>query len=141
MDGNVNVEGIEGMVVGNVGSVAGKGGNVTFGIVEGMVGRVGIVGSVGRGVAGKGGNTTFGSVGIAGNGGIETLGKGGIFGRVGAEVCSRWRAPKLISTAESDRAATKIRMKQCLEVPEAAMLDKSRRVKSRFIVGWECSNL
>lgn len=46
--------GKEGIVVGMLGINAGKGGNVTFGIV------VGIVGSVGRGVAGNGGNVHLG---------------------------------------------------------------------------------
>lgn len=115
MDGNVVgmlIFGIEGMV----GNDAGRGGSTSFGIVVGIVGSVGIVGRVGRGVVGSGGNATFGSVGIAGNGGIETLGNDGIVGSVGAEFCSKWRAPKLTSMTESDRAATKDRMKQCLAV-------------------------
>lgn len=116
MDGNVVgmlMFGIEGIVVGMVGNDAGKGGNTSLGIVVGMVGSVG---NVGRGAVGNGGNATFGSVGTAGKGGIETLGNDGIVGSVGAEVCSKWRAPKLTSTTESDRTAAKDRMKQCLEV-------------------------
>ncbi|KAK1404520.1 hypothetical protein POM88_004125 [Heracleum sosnowskyi] len=81
----VGTVGKEGIVVGMVGIEAGKGGNVTFGFV------VGVVGSVGRGVAGW-------------------------------QWCN-WRAPELASTAESDRAATKIRMKQRLQVLEVAILD------------------
>ncbi|KAL8132321.1 hypothetical protein AgCh_007984 [Apium graveolens] len=86
-DGNVVgmlMFGIEGIVVGNVGSDAGNGG--TLGIVVGTVGRVGIVGSAGRGVVGNDGNATFGRVGIAGIGGNATLGNDGIVGSVGAEL-------------------------------------------------------
>lgn len=122
--------GIEGIVVGMVGNDAGRGGSTSLGIV------VGIVGSVGRGVVGKGGNATFGSVGIAGNGGIETLGNDGIVGSVGAEVCSKWRAPKLTSITESDRAATKDRMKQFLAL---AIFDKSKGSVGEL--AWDFCNL
>ena len=93
----VGIVGIEGIVVGRLGSeVAGNGGSATFGIA-GMVGNVGIwvlgksgsavdfgrvcgtVGSVGRGVVGNGGNVAaLGNVGIVGSGGSVT--------------CKRWRA-------------------------------------------------
>ena len=122
MDGGGLKKGIDGNVVGMlifgmVGNDAGKGGSVTFGIVVGMVGRVGIVGSVGREVVGIGGSPpTLGSVGMAGSGGIETLGNVGIVGSVGTEVCSKRRAPKLTSMTESDKTATKDKLKQCLEV-------------------------
>ena len=72
------VFGREGIVVGKLGSeVAGNGGSVTFGIVVGIVGRVGIwvLGKVGTG-----GNVVVGRVGIVGNGGKLTLGRVGIFG-------------------------------------------------------------
>lgn len=102
MDGKVVgilMFGIEGNVVGMVGSDAGKGGNVTFGIV----GKVGIVGSV----VGNG-------TGTAGNGGSVTFGRPGMVGSVGAEVCSKLRAAKLTCMLESDNATTKNRAKQCL---------------------------
>ncbi|KAK1375710.1 hypothetical protein POM88_031907 [Heracleum sosnowskyi] len=98
--------GIEGIVVGMVGKDAGKGGSTSLGTVVGIVGSVGRVGR-----------------GVFGNGGIETLGNDGIVGSVGAEVCSKWRAPKLTSRTESDKAATKDRMKQCLAV---AIFNKSK---------------
>lgn len=110
MDGNVVgmlMFGIEGIVVGNVGSDAGNGGNVTLGIIVGMAGRVGIVGSAERGVVGNDGNATFGRVGIAGIGGNATLGNDGIVGSVGAEVCSKWRAAKFTSMIDSDKATIK----------------------------------
>ncbi|KAK3017688.1 hypothetical protein RJ639_004055 [Escallonia herrerae] len=102
----VGMAGIDGIVVGMVGSeVAGKGGSVTFG-TDGIVGKVGFgkdgiwvlgsggsedfgkvvgaVGSVGKGDVGIGGNAAFGSVGMAGSGGNVAFGKGGIVGSAGA---------------------------------------------------------
>lgn len=89
--------------------------NVTFGIVVGMVGNFGIVGSAGRGVVGNDGNATFGRVGIAGIGGNATLGNDGIVGSVGAEICSKWRAAKFTSMIDSDKATIKL-IKKCLTV-------------------------
>ncbi|KAK3004476.1 hypothetical protein RJ639_019583 [Escallonia herrerae] len=125
----VGMAGIDGIVVGMVGSeVAGKGGSVTFG-TAGIVGKVGFgkdgiwvlgsggnedfgkvvgaVGSVGKGVVGIGGNAALGSVGMAGSGGNVAFGKGGIVGSAGAaggEVCNSWRAARLTWMLESDNA-------------------------------------
>ncbi|KAI8031907.1 hypothetical protein LOK49_LG01G02219 [Camellia lanceoleosa] len=85
--------GIEGIVVGMVGSeVAGSGGRVNLGTVDGIwvvgsggnvgIGKLGIVGIVGKGVLGNGGNGAWGTVGIAGSGGSVTLGIDGIVGTV-----------------------------------------------------------
>ncbi|KAI9165765.1 hypothetical protein LWI28_019990 [Acer negundo] len=93
--------GIEGIVVGMVGSgVEGNGGSVTFGAV-GKVGSVGF-GKDGIWVVGKGGNVAFGRLGngvdgnggrvgcvgsvgngVDGNGGSVALGRVGCVGRVG----------------------------------------------------------
>ncbi|XP_057496720.1 uncharacterized protein LOC130781535 [Actinidia eriantha] len=124
--------GIEGNVVGMVGSeVAGSGGRVTFG-TAGMVGNVGIgkddgiwvlgkggnvvgfgkvgaVGNVGKAVLGNGGNVACGMVGIVGNGGNTTLGRAGIVGTV----CSSWRAAQVIWVLESANAKIRDRTKQC----------------------------
>ncbi|KAK1587301.1 hypothetical protein Q3G72_011583 [Acer saccharum] len=71
--------GIEGIVVGMVGSgVEGNGGSVTFGAV-GKVGSVGF-GKDGIWVVGKGGNVAFGRLG---NGGRVPLGRVGCVGSVG----------------------------------------------------------
>ncbi|KAK2985702.1 hypothetical protein RJ640_011930 [Escallonia rubra] len=82
----VGMLGIEGMMVGMVGMVGsvgfgrdgiwvlGKGGNVGF------IKVAGIVGSVGKEVAGNGGSTAVGSVGMAGNGGNVALGMAGMMG-------------------------------------------------------------
>ncbi|KAK3013232.1 hypothetical protein RJ639_009050 [Escallonia herrerae] len=102
----IGMLGIEGIVVGMVSMVGslgfggdgiwvlGRGGNVGFGKVAG------VVGSVGKEVAGNGGNTAVGSVGMAGNGGSVAFGTAGMMGsaRSGGEpaICSSWRAAKLI---------------------------------------------
>ncbi|CAL5365180.1 unnamed protein product [Camellia sinensis] len=107
--------GIEGIVVGIVGSeVAGSGGRVN-------VGRVGMVGSVGLGkvdgiwVLGSGGSVGIGKLGIVGivgkgilgNGGNVTLGRDGIVG----VVCSRLRPAKLIWMLENESIKTRDRTK------------------------------
>ncbi|GFS35070.1 hypothetical protein Acr_00g0037650 [Actinidia rufa] len=118
----VGMVGIEGNVVGNVGSeVAGSGGRLTLG-TAGMVGSVGIgkdegiwvvgnggnvvgfgkVGAVGKAVLGNGGSVAWGMVGIAGNGGNATVGT----------VCSRWRAAVVVWTIDSDSAKNRERAKQ-----------------------------
>ena len=121
----VGMVGIEGNVVGNVGSeVAGSGGRLTLG-TAGMVGSVGIgkdegiwvlgkggnvvgfgkvgaVGSVGKAVVGNGGSVAWGMVGIAGNGGNATVGT----------VCSRWRAAQVVWTLDSDSVKNRERAKQ-----------------------------
>ncbi|WOH11952.1 hypothetical protein DCAR_0831448 [Daucus carota subsp. sativus] len=114
------IVGKEGIVVGMVGSDAGKGGNVTLGIVVGIDGRDGIVGrevagiggsaaALGRlGIAGIGGNANLGRVGMVGSVGIVGIvGSVGIVGTVGCEDCSKWRAAKLTSMLEIDSAKTK----------------------------------
>ncbi|TXG60098.1 hypothetical protein EZV62_014671 [Acer yangbiense] len=76
--------GIEGIVVGTVGSgIEGNGGSVTFGAV-GKVGSVGF-GKDGIWVVGKGGNVAFGRLGngVDGNGGRVALGRVGCVGSVG----------------------------------------------------------
>ncbi|KAM7515772.1 hypothetical protein LguiA_005355 [Lonicera macranthoides] len=107
--------GIEGIVVGMVGSeVDGSGGSATFGMVgiEGKVGiwvlgkggkanfgRVGPVGGVGKGTAGNGGSVVLGRVGMAGD--------GGSVGSVGREDCSKWRAARVVWRLESTNATIK----------------------------------
>ncbi|XP_057492458.1 uncharacterized protein LOC130778067 [Actinidia eriantha] len=91
----VGIVGIEGIVVGRLGSeVAGNGGSVTFGIT-GMVGNVGIW------VLGKSGSAVdfcrvcgvVGGRGVLGNGGnVVALGNVGITGSGGSVTCKRWRA-------------------------------------------------
>ncbi|KAJ4714541.1 cGMP-specific 3',5'-cyclic phosphodiesterase [Melia azedarach] len=93
--------GIDGIEVGN-------GGSVTFG----AVGRDGIW------VLGKGGRVGFGRVGndgIEGNGGNVTLGSGGIVGSGAAGACRSWRAAVLISKLENDNATSIDNTKQCLK--------------------------
>ncbi|GMP25896.1 hypothetical protein CsSME_00002550 [Camellia sinensis var. sinensis] len=101
--------GIEGIVVGMVGSeVAGSGGRVNLGTVDGIwvvgsggnvgIGKLGIVGIVGKGVLGNGGNGAWGTVGIAGSGGSVTLGIDGIVGTV----CSRLRAARHMWMLDND---------------------------------------
>ena len=128
----VGMVGIEGNVVGMVGSeVAGSGGRVTLG-PAGMVGNVGIgkddgiwvlgkggnvvgfgkvgaVGNVGKAVLGNGGSVACGMVGTVGNGGNATLGRAGIVGTV----CSSWRAAQVIWVLESANAKIRDRTKQC----------------------------
>ncbi|KAM7519726.1 hypothetical protein LguiB_018688 [Lonicera macranthoides] len=112
----VGMGGIEGIVVGMVGSeVDGSGGSATFGMVgiEGKVGiwvlgkggkanfgRVGPVGSVGKGTAGNGGSVVLGRVGMASD--------GGSVGSVGREDCSRWRAARVVWRLESTNATIKV---------------------------------
>ncbi|KAL1805698.1 hypothetical protein ACET3Z_028766 [Daucus carota] len=113
------IVGKEGIVMGMVGSDAGKGGNVTLGIVVGIDGRDGIVGrevagiggsaaALGRlGIAGIGGNANLGRVGMVGSVGIVGIvGSVGIVGTVGCEDCSKWRAAKLTSMLEIDSTKT-----------------------------------
>lgn len=50
-------------------------------------------------MVGNGGSVVVGSVGMAGN--------GGIVGSVGCEVCSRWRAAKVVWKLESITAMIK----------------------------------
>lgn len=113
--------GIEGNVVGMVGSgVAGNGGRGT----AGMVGSVGFGKAVGIWALGSGGNAVgivgsgcgwvaWGTVGIAGNGGNATLGNAGIVGMVGGVVVvwSRFRAPRLVWMVEKDRTMMRERTK------------------------------
>ncbi|GMP25902.1 hypothetical protein CsSME_00002556 [Camellia sinensis var. sinensis] len=101
--------GIEGIIVGMVGSaVAGSGGRVSLGTV-GMVGK-----DEGIWVLGNGGNvgSTVGIVGkgvfgIVGNGGNATLGREGIEGTV----CNRLRAARLIWVLENASTITRDRTK------------------------------
>ncbi|KAI8030348.1 hypothetical protein LOK49_LG01G02222 [Camellia lanceoleosa] len=117
----VGMDGIEGIVVGMVGSeVAGSGGRVNLGTVDGIwvvgsggnvdgilvvgsggnvgIGKLGIVGIVGKAVLGNGGNGAWGTVGIAGSGGSVTLGIDGIVGTV----CSRLRAARHMWMLDND---------------------------------------
>ena len=85
--------GIEGIVVGMVGSkvAAGSGGRVTLGVTS-IVGNVGIFGKeVGIRVLGSGGSIGFGMLGAVGigNGGSVTFGGYGIVGTV----WSKWQPP------------------------------------------------
>ncbi|CAL5365192.1 unnamed protein product [Camellia sinensis] len=106
--------GIEGIIVGMVGSaVAGSGGRVSLGTV-GMVGKVGFGKDDGIWVLGNGGNvgSTVGIVGkgvfgIVGNGGNATLGREGIEGTV----CNRLRAARLIWVLENASTITRDRTK------------------------------
>lgn len=112
--------GIEGNVVGMVGSgVAGNGGRVILG-TAGMVGSVGFGKAVGIWALGSGGNAVgivgsgcgWGTVGIAGIGGSATLGNAGIVGMVGVVVVwSRFRAPWLVWMVEKDRTMMRERSK------------------------------
>jgi hypothetical protein len=113
--------GIEGIVVGIVGKegMVGSGGKLKFGIDVGMVGKLGNGGSVGLGsdgwVVGKVG---CGKVGIAGKGGSVGLGKVGTTGKVGVEgtvVCKRWRAAKLMFMLEKLKTMKKAKMKHLWE--------------------------
>ncbi|XP_068319666.1 uncharacterized protein [Pyrus communis] len=106
--------GIEGIVVGNLGSgLAGIG--VAFG-------RVGTVGRVGNGVEGRGGKVALGIVGSEGSGGNVVLGRDGIVGttnaggEAAAGVSKRWRAAWLMWMLESDSTTTKDKVKKSLGV-------------------------
>ncbi|CAK9167242.1 unnamed protein product, partial [Ilex paraguariensis] len=77
---------MKGIIVGIVGSAAGRGGNVAFGIV-GMVGRVGFGMVLGIGkivVFGRVGAVGSLGNGIVGNGGTMVVGKCGSVGSVGS---------------------------------------------------------
>lgn len=112
--------GIEGNVVGMVGSgVAGNGGRLILGTV-GMVGSVGFGKAVGIWALGSGGNAVgivgsgcgWGKVGIAGIGGSATVGNAGIVGMVGVVVVwSRFRAPRHVWMVEKDRTMMRERSK------------------------------
>ncbi|KAK1381818.1 hypothetical protein POM88_019557 [Heracleum sosnowskyi] len=111
-----------------VGSDAGNGGNVTLGIVVGIVGRDGIGGSaaaaLGRvGIAGSGGNATLGRVGMVGSVGI--VGMFGSVGIVGWEDCIKWRAAELTSMLETDNARMKARTRLRLK---AAISDLTSKI-------------
>ncbi|XP_059639642.1 uncharacterized protein LOC132282018 [Cornus florida] len=112
--------------------------NGIVGIVVGMVGIEGIVGSEvagngGKGLFGNGGSVALGMVGIAGNGGNVTLGIEGIVGSVGAgsgaEVCKRWRAAELIRRLESDNTMVKHRTTHGLE---ATIVQQEQKRSSFF---------
>lgn len=121
--------GIEGIVVGIVGTVAmlGSGGNVSFGIegIEGIVGRLGSGGSV---VLGNEGDVGCRMVGRGGKGGSAIGlgkvddGKGGKVGMTGSvgregEAVSKSRraAARLTSKLENDNARKRDKMKQLQE--------------------------
>lgn len=126
MDGGGEEKGIVGMVVGICGiegivgrEVDGSGASVTFGMVGidvklgfdkvgiwvlGKGGNVGLgrvepVGRVGKGTDGNGDSVALGWVGKPGN--------GGIVGSVGREVCTRWRASRVVCRLESTNAIIK----------------------------------
>ena len=116
--------GMEGNVVGIVGSgFEGNGGNVTFG-AAGIGGRVGSFGSVGWfGRVGRGGSVAWGNVGIDGIGGNATFG-------IGGSACKRWRAAMLISKLDDDNAIIMESRKQCLRA--AMFLEGNIGESSKF---------
>jgi hypothetical protein len=124
---------MEGIVVGIVGKegMVGSGGKLKFGIDVGMVGKLGNGGSVGLGsdgwVVGKVGCVGCGNVGIAGKGGSVGLGKVGTTGKVGIEgtvVCKRWRAAKLMFMLEKLKTMKKAKMKH---LREGAITERNSR--------------
>ncbi|KAF2320521.1 hypothetical protein GH714_027956 [Hevea brasiliensis] len=98
-------KGIEGIVVGIVGmeGMLGSGGKVTWG-TAGMVGRLGSGGSVGLG---NGGNVGLGKEGTVGLGKFGTKGRG--------DNCRRWRAATATLMLENDKAMKSTRMKKLKE--------------------------
>ena len=99
------------------------------------LGRVGVVGSVGKGFEGSGGTVVLGSTGAEGNGGRVALGSvgaegsgGNVLGRAGivgttgnagggaAAVSKRWRAAWLIWILESNITAKDTTKKSLEEV-------------------------
>ena len=129
----VGMVGIEGIVVGIVGSEVGSGGRVTLGTVgkdDGIwvlgrggnvgFGKVGTAGIVGKGVVGSGGNAGFGKVGTVGIVGKGVEGSGGnVVGMVGnggsvtlgrgGMVCRSWRPARVVWMLESDNAKNRER--------------------------------